>query len=43
MSTSRHTTNPAPALMWGKMAREAPSIDSILDITPMVLDFLRRA
>lgn len=41
MSTSKHTTNPVPVLMWGELAREAPVINSILDIAPMVLNSLR--
>jgi len=43
ITTSKHTCNPVPVLMWGRLARKAPPINSITDIAPMVLDYLKGA
>jgi hypothetical protein len=40
LSTSGHTNNPVPVLLWGSLTGDAPRIRSILDVTPLVLDRL---
>jgi hypothetical protein len=43
LSSSKHTRNPVPVLLWGALANEASahdSIDSILDVVPMILKHL---
>jgi phosphopentomutase len=43
LSISTHTSNPVPVLLWGKLAKDAPRIGSILDIVPLVLTTLKIA
>jgi len=40
LSTAKHTLNPVPVLLWGKLADEKPEIQSILDITPLIIKSL---
>ncbi len=42
-STSKHTLNPVPVLVWGDLTEKAPRVSSITDIAPLVLDYLGRA
>ncbi len=37
VSTSRHTSNPVPVLIWGPLALTAPPIQSILDVAPLIV------
>ncbi|NQU07510.1 MAG: hypothetical protein HQ583_03030 [Candidatus Abyssubacteria bacterium] len=43
LSSSGHTSNPVPVLLWGGAADDAPSINSILDIVPLILKHLKPA
>jgi hypothetical protein len=36
LSTSKHTLNPVPVLLWGELARNNPKIKSLLDIVPLI-------
>lgn len=40
LSSAKHTVNPVPVLLWGKLADDPPAIDSILDITPLIINSL---
>lgn len=40
LTSSKHTYNPVPILLWGKIARRKPRITSILDIVPLILKSL---
>ncbi len=42
LSVSGHTNNPVPVLIWGPAAGDASGIESILDIAPFILKFLKR-
>ncbi len=37
LSTNRHTHNPVPVLVWGRVAPDAPEIRQITDVVPFVL------
>ncbi|MBI5115421.1 alkaline phosphatase family protein [Candidatus Poribacteria bacterium] len=41
LSTSQHTSNPVPVLLWGELARNHPEIKSILDVTPLIMKSFR--
>ncbi len=42
LSTSRHTNNPVPVLLWGPLREEAERISSLLDITPLILEVVEK-
>jgi len=40
LSTPKHTRNPVPVLVWGKLAACGPQMTSILDVVPLITDSL---
>ncbi len=36
LSTSQHTFNPVPVLLWGELARNKPEVKSLLDVVPLI-------
>lgn len=40
LSTPRHTKNPVPVLLWGRLSDHANDISSLLDIAPLIMKSL---
>ena len=43
LSVSKHTLNPVPVLIWGPAAEDVSGIESILDVVPFMLKFMKRS